>query len=443
MSEPIEIIPANEIPRGLNDHSDEVQEIFERAPGWALRFGIMVIATLVVLALAGSIIIKYPDILATRVSITTRQPPINVVSRVGGKIHFSVADGENVNQDQVLGYIENASNAEDVFRLTEEVNTLQGQLFDVDAVDPKKLVLSRDYQLGDLQPIYLEVLNDIRAFQRNEQLQALQTQIRALEERITQYSLLNEQLKLQRVTQDEEFKFAEKKFKMDQKLFEQNVIAEADFNTSNVNYLQVKRSIQVSNNNVINNNIAISELKSRIGELSLTRQEDLDLYTEAIRSTFKQLESRITAWRQQYLLVAPSTGIVSIFKFYTEDQYIQPGVDILAIVPGTESIYGQVQLPIDGSGKVEIGQRVVIRLDNFPAREYGTIMGIVETISSLPKDNQYTIRIQLPDGLKTTYKVDLPFRQQLSGSAEIITRDLSLFQRVFYSVRSLVDRASI
>jgi len=46
------------------------------------------------------------------------------------------------------------------------------------------------------------------------------------------------------------------------------------------------------------------------------------------------------------------------------------------------------------------------------------------------------------EGLRTTYKKDLDYRPEMSGSAQIITEDLRLIERIFNQFRALVDRTS-
>jgi len=419
--------------------SPEVEEIFERTPGWILQHGILTIATLIFLLLVGSVFIKYPDIITTRITITTQKPPINVVARMSGKIHFDVKDGEDVKKDDILGHIESASEEADVFLLLKEMKKLQRTLFASNNYLSDEISIPQNLQVGESQSSYLQLLNSIKSFQLSDKLRLHEAQIRSLQDRITQYKSLNLQLTEQFKIQHEELNLVEKKFQMDEKLYKERVISEVDFNASKIALLQIKRAVASSENSIINNNITIGELESKVVESTINHLQSRDQLLQSVQSAFKQLESQLNAWQQQFILTAPSDGQVSIFKFYTDDQFVTAGVDVLAIVPKTGDIYGQVQMPAGGSGKVETSQRVVIKLDNFPSTEYGTVIGYVEAISPVPQENMYTIRIALPRGLKTTYKKELTFRQHLSGSADIVTKDLSLFQRFFFSIRSIVD----
>jgi len=93
---------------------------------------------------------------------------------------------------------------------------------------------------------------------------------------------------------------------------------------------------------------------------------------------------------------------------------------------------------VQGAGKVKIGQRVNIKLDNYPYLEYGMLEGIIRSISKVPEDQKYSLDVDFPKGLVTNYGIELDFAQQIEGQAEIITEDLRLLQRIFNPIRSLI-----
>ncbi|MCV9927497.1 HlyD family secretion protein, partial [Flavobacterium sp. LS1R49] len=45
--------------------------------------------------------------------------------------------------------------------------------------------------------------------------------------------------------------------------------------------------------------------------------------------------------------------------------------------------------------------------------------------------------ISLPKGLETSYDKKIPFQQEMKGSAEIVTEDLRLLERILYQFKSL------
>ena len=64
----------------------------------------------------------------------------------------------------------------------------------------------------------------------------------------------------------------------------------------------------------------------------------------------------------------------------------------------------------------------------------------MESISLIAKENMYRAKVNLPNGLRSSYKKDLTFKPEMTGTAQIITEDLRLIERVFNSFRKLFDR---
>jgi hypothetical protein len=53
---------------------------------------------------------------------------------------------------------------------------------------------------------------------------------------------------------------------------------------------------------------------------------------------------------------------------------------------------------------------------------------------------EYTAKVRLPDGLLTSYKRVLIYQPEMQGTAEIITEDLRVIERVFNQFRKIFDR---
>jgi hypothetical protein len=92
---------------------------------------------------------------------------------------------------------------------------------------------------------------------------------------------------------------------------------------------------------------------------------------------------------------------------------------------------------MENSGKVKTGQKVNIKLANFPYTEFGMLTGKVKSISLVPDQGKYFVEIELTNGLKTNYNKQLPFFQEMTGTAEIITEDMRLIERIIAPMRSM------
>lgn len=66
--------------------SEEVQEILTRVPHWMIRWGSVVVLSILLSLFFVSWLVKYPDVITTQIVITTNIPPEKLVAKVSGKI---------------------------------------------------------------------------------------------------------------------------------------------------------------------------------------------------------------------------------------------------------------------------------------------------------------------------------------------------------------------
>jgi hypothetical protein len=100
---------------------------------------------------------------------------------------------------------------------------------------------------------------------------------------------------------------------------------------------------------------------------------------------------------------------------------------------------GKIILSLKESHKVAPGQKVNIRLEDYPSMEYGILIGTIERISFIPENGTYEVEVELPKNLKTNYNTLVNFDREMQGSAEIITENLRLIQRFIKPVKSLLN----
>ncbi|OXA93985.1 hypothetical protein [Flavobacterium hercynium] len=69
------------------------------------------------------------------------------------------------------------------------------------------------------------------------------------------------------------------------------------------------------------------------------------------------------------------------------------------------------------------------------------LSGKIKNISLTPdKEGNLWIDVTLPKKLETSYHKIIPFQQEMSGNAEIITEDLRLIERLLYQFRDIFRR---
>lgn len=126
---------------------------------------------------------------------------------------------------------------------------------------------------------------------------------------------------------------------------------------------------------------------------------------------------------------------------WSRNQNVKAGETVFTIQPSDSSrVLGKALLLLQGSGKVHVGQRVHIRLNNYPDQEFGYVKGQVASISPAPtEEGMYIVEITLLDGMQTNYGKQLPVSRELKGTADIILADKNVLERLLAPLRKMVE----
>ena len=100
--------------------SEEVQEVMNRVPLAILRYGIGILASIVIVLLVGSALFRYPETVQVEVTLSPRNPPAYIKCTNGGKLgNLYVTNGQQIRKGDVLAVMENIAHTEDILRLRE------------------------------------------------------------------------------------------------------------------------------------------------------------------------------------------------------------------------------------------------------------------------------------------------------------------------------------
>ena len=419
----------------LELRSEEVQEILTRIPHWLIRWGSMVVLAIFILFFFVSWIVKYPDIISTQIIITTNIPPQKLIAKTSGKIEaILVTDKSVVVKNTPIAIIENTANYNDVFLLKNIVDTIN---IEKNAFPFYKLKLT---QLGDVESAYALFQKEYSVDELNKKLQPYKVDGTAYNLETIQLKERLELLQSQRIINENELELNKQDLERYKVLFKKGIIASQELEKHQLNYMSIEKGYK----NLLS---SISSLKSSLNELNRATQttkinenkENVNLERNVFQA-FYQLKKSIKDWELNYVFRSSIDGKVSFLQVWTENQTIATGDNVFSIIPNSENGYiGKVIAKAQNSGKIRIGQSVNIRLANYPDREFGIIKGIVKSISLTPdKDGNLLLDVSLPNSLVTSYKKQIAFRQEMSGTADIITKDARLIERFFYQFKDLL-----
>jgi HlyD family secretion protein len=417
-------------------YSDPVREIMGKPPKRILRWGTTIMFLVFVLFIFFAWLIRYPDTIPAPVEITTTNPPVTLVTKITGHINsLFVKEREKVNAGQLVALMETTASMKEIELLKQTIDTIK---------TPETLssrLLPAFSELGELQGFYgtfLKNLSDLNNYMINDfygsKIASLADEINGIQEFISRLSI-KEKL------YSENQRLEAKKYSRDSSLYASKVIAESGLENSHQSLLRVSMELQQARLDHSSKTIEISEKRQQLQDYRITRIDEKEKLVSVLRESFLNLKAQINLWENTYLLISPIEGIVSFTKFWSANQSVVKDEPVVSIVPiDAGKFLGRINLKMERSGKVKTGMVVNIKLSGYPYMEYGMVRGIVKSKSLVPAEDAYVIEIELPNGLTTLYGKTLDFTQNMQGTAEIITENIRLIQKIVNPFRYMVSR---
>lgn len=407
-------------------HSEEIQEIVTAVPSAILRWGITIFFLIMLSMIALSGFIKYPDIIRTKLRITSLNAPKDVVAKTSGKIvKLLVKDKQLVQNGQTLAYIESTGNAENIIKLIASLRAINAGV-----VSDKPFFFEINFdtnELGELQQAYQ---NFYQSYQQYESAINSGIYLKNRQFLINELMALDQQKSLYRqqvIVQNKQASLSNEEYQMHKKLFDGNVESRAEFRLEeNKNYGMQSKLIQLQSD-VISLDVQYSNQKKAIAELDNQITTTKQSFFQSLNGLLSQAEE----WKARYVLSSPQEGKIIYSENLQENQVININQAIFVINTEDTGFFGVMNIDQNRMGKVKEGQTVIIKMKGYPYEEYGIVYGKIETISDIPlNDSTFSSRVKI--NLSNRGKQNkIILKNGMLADAEIITEDLSLLDRLF------------
>ena len=428
------------VPKIEQIRSDEVQEIISAVPNWMIRWGITLIFGLIVMLIALSWFIKYPDIIVGNATLTTLEPPVKLVVRSSGKLtNILVKDGSVVEKNQIIAEMENPVTQEGIQFLKNHVIATKSYLQDKSADLP---ITTENFVYGAMQTNYNDLQTNLKNYDEHIKNLYNTSRIRNIKKKKQQYQTLiaisTKQLELIK----QELINAEDKYQASKILYKKGVIAKMDFYNEETAFRQKQMDVENAKKTTTDQQITLLNLAQELSDLEFQYQEKERILVNNIHANLLELENGIENWQQNFSFVAPVAGELVWLEKIHQNQFIEAGKSLFAIRQlADEKFIALATIPTTGFGKIDTGQKARIKLNNYPSYEFGHLEGIVSKLTEIPNEDSYQVEITLAKGMTSSYNKMLTFTPEMTGIAEIVTDDLRVMQRIFNQFNKLFDRS--
>ncbi len=417
-------------------YSEPVNEIMGHTPAKIVRCGNTIILLVFAVLIFFAWLIKYPDTIPAPVEITTVNPPVTLLSKVTGQIqNLYVKDKEIVNEGKLLAVMETAASVSEIEKLRSFIDTLKnpGSLLPPD--------LPEFTELGEIQGFwgtFRKALSDYNNYNIND---FYGNKANSITDEIDGILAYIGRVKVKEKLYAENQTLEARKYRRDSLLHESGVFSESELEKSRQSLIRINIELQQVRLDHSAKSIELAEKRQLLQDYRIKKLEEGEKYNSVLSESFLNLKAQLKMWENTYLLVARFSGVVTFTKFWSENQTVNRDEPVMSIVPVvTGDFVGRINLKMNRSGKVRPGQEVNIKLSGYPYLEYGMIKGVVKSKSLVPSGDTYIIELNFPSGLTTLYGNKLDFTQNMQGTAEIITDDLRLLQKIFNPFRYLISR---
>ena len=138
-------------------------------------------------------------------------------------------------------------------------------------------------------------------------------------------------------------------------------------------------------------NSEIAEAKASLAALGAQKRRTVAEHFRERRAELAVVRGRMIVLRQdirqarerraRHTLVSPVAGVVQDLAVHTQDGVVDPGTQIMAIVPRDTGLRVEAFVSNDDVGFVRPGQRATLKIATFDFRRYGTIEGTVTNVA--------------------------------------------------------------
>ena len=423
----------------IEQHSEEVQDIMGRIPGSLTRWGLTVIFLIFFSIVIGSYFFKFKEIVSAPMVITTTNPPAPLVCKASGRIaRWFVADGQLVKEGDYIAVIRNNTNLDDLDCLERIVSRLDSSPV---RKNLEKVILPGKLVLGELQDRYNQFYANWENYRDYVKNRFLARKIDLLEQEMVKkqqyYELSLEQKKMM----EQELAYAQKQVERQQMMLEKGGASESEVDDARANLIRSQRSYSAFLASVKSTEIDLISQRSSLLAMQQEDHTNLEQYELDIADNLRSLKNAIKGWKDNYLLVSPVEGAVTMTRFWSVNHVVSSGERLATIVPSDKrTVICRARVPSSGIGKVQTGQQVNLKLAGFPYMQHGILTGTVSSVSLVPEEDNYIVEIRVNEGMQSTYREQLRLVQEMEGTAEIITQENRLMVRFITPLKMLFEQ---
>jgi len=423
---------------GPHFRSEGYREVISAPPPYLVRSGSIITAIAFLTLAIVACIVPYPSIVGGRAHIVSAQLPVTLLSRGNGKLALLAAkEGDLVSRDDILAIIDDGSDVRAMLDLEWWLGNVPADLSEGQVLPGVPAVATG--KLGAAQAPLLVVLQSLTNLTTFRASSDTADQVAQLRQVVATHKQLVDQFR------DKE-NAAEASLKADQRMQagRETLIANGYANNAYLDKFEAGRQSQrdrlaESRIATARNLTTIATTEREISALLAARRDRDTEMAARLAGALRDLRGVMQEWERINVIRASQAGRVRLFGLWSEAQNLKTGDTFAVVEPINATPTAFAFVPATGFGKVQLGQRVTIRLDAYPRMEFGLLEARVAATSAVAIDGKYRILLDLPKGLQLSGGRTVQFTQNMDGDARIEVNSLRLIQQMFNHLLAMTE----
>ncbi|UPQ90226.1 HlyD family type I secretion periplasmic adaptor subunit [Vibrio sinaloensis] len=390
---------------------------------------------------------------------------IQVVQNLEGGLvkEILVREGQRVEKGQQLLLIDDTRFRSDYREREQQVANLTASVLQLSA-SITSVVIDEEFEDTNWQsavqinpnrlafpPVLVESQPDLVARQRAEyrqDLDKLRNQLSVIDQQVKQkqQDLVEIQARVRNLR--ENYRFADKELEITRPLAEEGVVPRIEL-------LKLQRQVNDTRRELTSSELKIPVMKSAIREAMLSRIDAAQKFRSEQQEKLNQAQDKLSSLTEstvgledrvnRTIVTSPVTGTVKTLNVNTVGGVIQPGMDIVEIVPSEDTLLVEAKIAPQDIAFLRPELHTIVKFSAYDFTKYGGLEGTLEHISADTTTDEegnsfYLVRVRTKE---TSLDKDnsLPIIPGMTASVDIITGKRTILEYLLKPILSAQNNA--
>ncbi|HDM8051241.1 TPA: HlyD family type I secretion periplasmic adaptor subunit, partial [Vibrio fluvialis] len=308
-----------------------------------------------------------------------------------------------------------------------------------------------DYTKLAFPPALVESQPDLVERQRaqyRQDLDNLRNQLSVISQQVKQKQQDLVEIQARVVNLRQSYSYANKELEITKPLADEGVVPRIEL-------LKLQRQVNDTRRDLTSSELKVPVLKSALRESMLSRIDAALKFRSQQQDALNQTQDKLSAMTEstvgledrvnRTVVVSPVTGTIKTLYVNTVGGVIQPGMDIVEIVPTEDTLLVEAQIAPQDIAFLRPDLPAIVKFSAYDFTKYGGLEGTLEHISADTSQDEdgnsfYLVRVRT-QATSLGHDASLPIIPGMTASVDIITGKRTVLDYLLKPILSAKDNA--